>query len=114
MQYRSNGSIFSAIILMFVISLILFWLPLLGPFIAGFVGGRKAGSFGSAITAVFLPSIIFAILLFSAASSISGLPLIGMIAGGGGFILAVTGISPLFLGAIIGGATAVQNVRVIR
>lgn len=29
---------------MFILSILLFWLPLIGPLVAGFVGGRKAGT----------------------------------------------------------------------
>lgn len=90
---------------MFLISLLLFWLPLLGPLIAGFAGGRKAGGLGKAIAAVFLPAIVFGVSLFALAASLSNVPLIGSIAGIGGFILALAHIGPLLVGAIIGGAT---------
>ena len=36
-----------------------FWLPLIGPFLAGFVGGRKAGGVIQAAIAVFLPGLLF-------------------------------------------------------
>lgn len=95
-----------AILLMILISILLCWLPIIGALIAGFIGGKKAGSIGSAILAVFLPAIIFGFLLFSFASVISGIPLIGAIAGGGGLLLSLLGIGPLLLGAIIGGAVS--------
>ena len=72
MDSEKNGSILSAIIWMFLISLLLFWLPAVGPFIAGVVGGKKAGGIGSAIIAVFLPGIIFGVVLFVFASSLTG------------------------------------------
>jgi hypothetical protein len=97
------GSVGSAIFWMFLISLLLFWLPILGPFIAGIVGGKKAGGVGKAIVAVFLPAIIFGFILFSLTTTISGLPLIGAIAGAGGAILALAHVGPLLVGAIIGG-----------
>ncbi|MBT3312227.1 MAG: hypothetical protein HN737_05735 [Desulfobacterales bacterium] len=103
MDSEKNGSIVSAIIWMFLISLLLFWLPAVGPFIAGVVGGKKAGGVGSAIIAVFLPGIVFGVLLFVFASSLTGIPIIGAIAGAGGFILSLVHIGPLLLGAIIGG-----------
>ena len=40
---------------MLVLSVLLFWMPILGPLIAGFVGGRKSGSVGNAILAALLP-----------------------------------------------------------
>ncbi len=106
MADENKGSILSAIIWMFVISLLLFWLPFAGPLIAGIVGGRKAGGVGSALIAVFLPCVIFGFALFVLASSLTGIPLIGVIAGAGGLVLAISHIGPILLGAIIGGILA--------
>lgn len=103
---EKKGSIGSAIFWMFFISLILFWLPVIGPFIGGVVGGKKAGGIGSAIAAVFLPAIIFGFLLFALVTTISGIPLIGAIAGAGSAILVLAHVGPLLVGAIIGGLLA--------
>lgn len=103
---EAKGSIGAGIFWMFLISILLFWLPVIGPFLAGFVGGKKSGGVGSALAAVFLPGIVFAILLFLAATAISGVPLIGAIAGAGGLILVLAHVGPLLLGAIIGGLIA--------
>lgn len=89
---------------MFILSILLFWLPIVGPFIAGFVGGRKAGTVGDAILAVLLPGIVFAVILFVLATALTLVPLIGFIAGAGGLILVLAHVGPLLLGAIIGGA----------
>ena len=45
--YMSSGrsSIVGASVWMLVISLLLFWLPFVGPLLGGVVGGRKAGGF---------------------------------------------------------------------
>ena len=59
-----SGSVASATLWMFVLSLLLFWLPIVGPLIAGFVGGRKAGSLSNSIVAAFLPAIVFGVALF--------------------------------------------------
>jgi hypothetical protein len=99
-----NGSILSGIFWMFLISFLLFWLPVIGPFIAGLVGGKKSGSIVNALVAVFLPAIVFGALLFVFASVLTGFPLIGAMAGAGGFILAIAHIGPLLVGAVIGGA----------
>lgn len=99
---HGQGSVLRALIWMFVLSVLLFWLPFLGPFIAGFVGGRKAGSFGNAMLAVFLPALIFAACLFFFASVLTGLPLLGALAAMGGFVLVVVHVVPLWLGAVIG------------
>jgi hypothetical protein len=101
-----QGSIGAAMVWMFVLSILLFWLPVVGGLIAGFVGGRKAGSLGSAIVAVFLPGIIFFVTIFVLAASLIGIPLIGVAAGLGGVWLSVLHVGPLLVGAILGGATA--------
>jgi hypothetical protein len=99
-----KGDVISGAIWMCLISLLLFWLPVFGPFIAGFVGGRKAGTVGSAILAVFLPALLLAVFLFSFATVLTGIPLLGIVAGTGSFFLVVGGVGPLLVGAIIGGA----------
>jgi hypothetical protein len=103
---QRKGSISAAMLWMTVISLLLFWLPVLGPFIAGFVGGRVAGSVGPAIIATFLPAVIFGVLLFVLATALTGIPLIGALAAAGGVVVAVAHIGPLLVGAILGGALA--------
>jgi hypothetical protein len=99
---NGQGSVGSAILWMFILSLLLFWLPVLGPLIAGFVGGRKAGSLSSAILAVFLPAILFGCALFFLGSVLTGVPLLGLVAGAGGTILALAHVGPLLIGALLG------------
>ena len=101
-----HGSIGSAMFWMTVVSLLLFWLPVLGPAIAGFVGGRKAGGVGRAILAAVLPGVLFGAALFVLASALTGVPLLGAVAGLGGIAIVFAHIGPLLLGAIIGGAVA--------
>ncbi|MDA0788144.1 MAG: hypothetical protein O2780_01655 [Proteobacteria bacterium] len=101
-----DGSVLSGVIWMLVISLLLFWLPVIGPLLAGIVGGKKAGGVGKALLAVFLPGIILAVALFMLASMMTGLPVIGALAGLGGIVFALLGIGPMLIGAIIGGALA--------
>ncbi len=103
---QKKGSISAAMLWMTVISLLLFWLPVLGPFIAGIVGGRAAGGVGPAIIATFLPAVIFGVLLFVLATALTGIPLLGALAAAGGVVLAVAHIGPLLVGAILGGALA--------
>lgn len=105
-QADNSGSILAGMIWMAVLSLLLFWLPVIGPLLAGLVGGKKAGGVGAALMAVFLPGIILGGLLFVFSSALTGLPVIGIVAGAGVFILVMTGVGPLLLGAIIGGLLA--------
>ena len=91
---------------MFVLSLLLFWLPLLGMFIAGLVGGRKAGSVGTALLAVLLPGLVVAGLMFLLATALTGMPLLGAIAAFGTGVLIVANVVPLLAGAVVGGLLA--------
>ena len=88
---------------MFLISILLFWLPGFGPLIAGIIGGKKAGGLINAIIAVFLPAIILGIMLFVFGSALPSDPIIGFVAGAGSFILVISNVGPLLIGAIIGG-----------
>src|SRR5262245_65039189 len=101
----SSSSIASAIGWMFLLEILLFWIPFVGSFIAGFVGGRKAGDLGNAVIAVFLPIIVFAILLGVLATALVAIPLVGAFAGLGGFMFAAVHVGPLLAGAAVGGLT---------
>ena len=103
MANQNKGSIISGIFWMFLISILLFWLPGIGPFIAGVVGGKKAGGILNAIIAVFLPAIVLGVFLFLFTSMLTGAPVIGFVAGAGSFVLVISNVGPLLLGAIIGG-----------
>ena len=100
---RPRGSVLAAMLWMILLSILLFWLPAIGPAIAGFVGGRKAGGVGPASLAALLPAVVFGGLLFAFATALTGVPLLGALAGIGGLAIAVAHIGPLLLGAIIGG-----------
>ena len=101
-----HGSVLSAIGWMFLLEILLFWIPFVGSLIAGFVGGRKAGGIGNAMLAVFLPIVVFSIVLGMLAASVVAIPLVGAFAGLGGFMFAATHVGPLLLGAIAGGLSA--------
>lgn len=61
--------IISAASWMFVVSIVLGWIPLIGAFIAGYGGGKKAGSLSGALIAVIV-SIVLMTLLINYAFSI--------------------------------------------
>jgi len=91
---------------MFIISLLLFWLPVVGPLIAGLVGGRKAGGVGNAIVAVFLPIVVTGVALTVFGSALTGIPLLGAVIGLGVSAVLLLHVGPLLVGAIIGGLLA--------
>ena len=100
------GSVFWGAFWMFLISVLLFWLPGVGGFIAGIVGGRAAGSVGNALLAAFLPAIVLGGALFLFGTMLTGFIAIGLLAGLGGLVLGSVHIGALLLGAIIGGLIA--------
>ena len=79
---ENEGSIAAAIIWMFVISILLFWLPFIGLLIAGVVGGRAAGGVGSALVAVLAPCVVLSVVMFFVGTLLSVIPVIGWIIGG--------------------------------
>jgi hypothetical protein len=97
-----RGSVAGAALWMIVLSILLFWLPVLGPLIAGAVGGYKAGNVSRALVAASLPALAVAIFVFLLAT-LTGLPLVGALAGFGLFLAIVFHSIPLFIGAAIGG-----------
>ena len=107
MTDENNGSIFMGMFWMFVISLLLFWLPAIGSLIAGIVGGKRAGGVMAGIMAALLPGIIFAVILTFAGAFLPTLPLvgaaIGAIVGISSFLIYIIYIPPLLIGALIGG-----------
>lgn len=103
---EANGSVIMGMIWMAVISLLLFWLPAIGPLIAGIVGGKVAGGVGDGLLAALLPAVILAVVLFFAGAMLTGIPVIGAVFAMGFMILVVINIVPLLIGALIGGLLA--------
>ncbi len=105
-----RGSIPAAMAWMVALSALLFWLPILGSLIAGYVGGSKAGSPGRAIAAVFLPGAIVWIAAMLLGGFLAGIPILGpifaTIAGLGIWAISFMNIVPLLIGAVIGGKLA--------
>jgi hypothetical protein len=101
-----RGSIGVAMAWMAGLSLLLFWLPLVGPFVAGYVGGRKSGSLGRALVAAVLPTLLLTVLVGYLSAALSGMPLVGFLAGFGSLILFAGNIGPMLVGAMLGGVMA--------
>lgn len=88
---------------MVALSVLLFWLPLAGPFAAGFVGGRQATTVGRALLAAFAPAVLVGVLVVLVLAAFD-VPVIGAIAGVGVAIAVLVQDVPLFLGAWLGAA----------
>ncbi len=106
MAESNNGSVIMGMIWMFIISLLLFWLPGIGSLIAGIVGGKQSGGVFAGLTAALIPGIVVAVALFFAGTMLTALPVFGAVLAGGGLLLYVLYIPPLLIGALIGGLLA--------
>ena len=89
---------------MLVLSIVLFWMPVLGPLIAGFVGGRRSGSIGNAIVAALLPGLLIGAVVFLFASTLTLNPIFGFLTGIPVAVLALAHVGPMLIAAIVGAA----------
>jgi hypothetical protein len=88
------------------LALLLFWLPVFGALLAGFVGGMKAGSIRTAIAAVFLPALLTGLLAFAGVTYLTDWFGWGVLAGLGGVAISLLNVVPLLGGAIVGALAA--------
>jgi hypothetical protein len=96
-------SMVAASLWMIVISLALFFLPLVNGLIGGAIGGYKAGDWKRALAAAILPAVVVAAGLWVLLALLNA-PFWGLIAGtalGAVIVLADVG---LLIGAVVGGA----------
>ncbi len=107
---KPAGSVASAINWMGCLTLLLFWLPVIGPFIAGLVGGVKAGSVKNALLAVFVPGVMTGVMVAVGVTYLADVYW-GVLAGLGGVALSFLNIGPLLLGAVLGGAGSGVSAR---
>ena len=103
MAEEKNGSILLGMFWMFIISLLLFWLPAIGPLIAGIVGGKIAGGVINGQIAALLPGLLLAVILFFAGTVLTTLPVIGAFVAGLGLLIYLLYVPVLMIGALIGG-----------
>jgi hypothetical protein len=88
---------------MVVLSLLLFFVPLINGFIGGLVGGYKVGTVKRALVAAILPAIVVAIGLWLILIAFDA-PVIGFVAGTAAAVIVLLSDIGLFIGAAIGGA----------
>ena len=109
-EVTRRGSIPAAMAWMIGLSALLFWMPVLGGLIAGYVGGTKAGSIGRAVAAALLPGLIMWGMSFILGTLLASIPIIGaifaLLAGFGALALSFMNTIPLLIGAMIGGKMA--------
>ena len=103
---ESKGSIMLAMFWMFIISLLLFWLPGIGSLIAGIVGGKQAGGVIAGLMAALIPGILIAVALFVGGTMLTALPLVGAFLAGGSILIYLVYVLTLLIGALIGGLLA--------
>ncbi len=117
---RGRSSVFGAMLWMlglsFLGTLVLGWIPVVGPYLGpllgGYVGGRRAGGPGRAILAAILPALILfglIVALGAAAGGWVGVPVLGAAAAvfaGAATFIALMHNGALFLAALVGGLLA--------
>ena len=103
---KPEGNIVAGMFWMLLISLLLIWLPGVGPLIAGIVGGKVAGGVMNGFLAALLPGILMAGALFAFGTVFTGIPMVGALFAGGGLLLYLAYIPVILIGALIGGLLA--------
>jgi hypothetical protein len=98
-----RSSIPAASAWMVVISIALFFVPVLNGLIGGLVGGYKAGGVRRALIAAILPAVVLAIAMWVILALLSA-PIIGFFAGAALGLIVLFADLGLFIGAAIGGA----------
>lgn len=93
-----NGSVMKAALYMGVISLLLIWLPIIGPVVAGIAGGKAARTVGKALVASVIPSIVLAAGMFALLTAFE-LPVIGAVSGLAVFLFILIGDIPMMIAA---------------
>jgi len=102
----NRGSIIGASLWMILVGGLLLWVPFLGPFLGGIVGGRHAGSVGRALLSVLCAVALVGGAGWLLGTAVTSWPLVAAIAGLGASALVVAHAGPLVLGGIIGGLTS--------
>lgn len=89
---------------MLILAVLLSWLPVLGPLVAGFVGGRMVGEEKRALGVALIPAALLALVLWLILA-VFDLPVLGAVAGFGALVVVAVQELPLLIGAWVGGST---------
>ena len=101
-MFGRNRGVWPAWLIMFVLSVLLGWLPIIGPAIAGYVGGMQAGSTGSAMVAALVPAVAVTAIVWLL-GAVLDIAILATLLGIGVFMVLVIGALPLLVGAFAGG-----------
>lgn len=96
-----RASFIKATLWMVGLSLLLFWLPIIGPVAAGLAGGWFAGTVGRAVLASLMPAVLLTALILLVSAAVS-LPLVGGLTASVVGLVILLGDLPLVLAAIVG------------
>ena len=97
-----RGSLVAGGLTMLVLAILLSWLPVFGPLIAGGAGGWVIRDGRAALLVALVPAALFAVFLVLVLVAFD-LPLIGAVAGFAVFLIVAVQEIPLLVGAYAGG-----------
>ena len=84
------------------LSLVLFWLPIIGSFAAGFAGSKRASNHQTTLVATLISALALGPTMFFLSSNMTALPVVGALARNGKVCLSLCFMIPLILGSIAG------------
>lgn len=102
-RHTSSNSLVRGGLWMLLLAVFLSWLPILGPLVAGFVGGRIVGEEKRALAVALIPAVLLAGVIWLILGAFD-LPVLGAVAGFGALVVVAVQELPLLLGSWVGGA----------
>lgn len=104
---RDGGSAVRGGLAMLALAIVLSWLPIIGPAVAGYVGGGIIGRAGKAVAVALIPAVVLAVVTGLLLTAVE-LPVIGALAGVGIAIAIAVEQLPLLIGAWVGGRSVAR------
>jgi hypothetical protein len=99
---RSSGSIIGASVWMVVVTVALFFLPLINGLVGGGVGGYRAGGVKPALIAAVLPAVVASVAIWGLIAAL-GAPVLGFFGGTAVGLMVLLADVGIFAGAAVGG-----------